>query len=1099
MANMTPKAILALLLALSSFGWSQTQGSPVDSFRRFSKADGLSQNQVHALAVDASGFLWIATSDGLNRFDGYEFIQYRNDPDDPGSLRNNYCYALVYDPARNCLWIGTYGDGLDRYDIGRDVFTPVRLPTAGAGSGDREILALLIDPAGRLWAGSDHLFRLDAGGTDFELVTTLRDRRSDSFKARITAIAVQDERYLVIGAKQGLWRIDGGSLQVQELAIASEPDKVEVWSLARGSGGEIWMGSADRGLYRSDTPGGLNLTPVAVGRGDQAAPAVNCLALDPRQRLWIGTYGQGLFCLSPGQAELSHMAYDTSRPDSLSNDYINCILPTADQLVWIGTENGLCRYDPEQERISRLDSSSVSPVALPHDDISSLLEDDRGNLWIGTSGAGIVRLSAADAQARRFSRDGTAACKISNDTILKLVQDRDGCIWAASADGLNRIAPALPSVTVYRHQADKRQSAPSDLLVTLFVDRRNRLWTGSTDHGASRLDIASGAWTHLAELGIPGQSVWCFWQDRDRTVWIGCKEGLVHLSADDRLIDWFRHEAGRDGSLSHDWIYALYRDTQNRLWVGTAGGGLNRFDDRDKKFRCFDHRAGLPGDDILSILQDEGRQLWLSTNQGLCRLDPESGRVQIVAFSYRQDKPEYNLDSAARLQDGRLAYGSGSGLYRFFPADLLTAKPASPLRFTGLSINNQPQRIIPPLFERRQIRLDYSRSIISIEFAALDFRDAAELRYRFRLSGWKDQWLETTSRNRRATFSQLPPGHFVLEAQALNPDGSAAGVVRQLRIDIPAPFWRSPWFIALGGLAFAIVSYLLIGFLSTYLNLRRFWKKTTRIGNYRIGKLIGSGGMADVYAGSSLTRPQQRVAIKILRDDLRSDPISLRRFRLEAAIIDQLDHPNIIRIFERGSRGERPYIVMELLQGIPLAQKIAADQGTSLAQAAPIIVQVCRALQEIHRKGILHRDLKPANIMLLEAPQGETTVKLLDFGLARMTHHSRLTQSGTVMGTLCYLAPELISQGLASPASDIFSLGVVVFELLSGSLPYSGCSAGDILNQILIESPPPLSEKGVAVPMDIEALLRRILDKRPENRPDCREIVTAFARTIQAD
>lgn len=527
--------------------------------------------------------------------------------------------------------------------------------------------------------------------------------------------------------------------------------------------------------------------------------------------------------------------------------------------------------------------------------------------------------------------------------------------------------------------------------------------------------------------------------------------------------------------------------------MGTAGAGLYLCLNPKPGFQRFDRRQGLPDDDVLSILEDQQGFIWLSTGRGLCRLDPDGGSARVFGYHQGLGAMDFNIDAALRLKDGRLAYGSSAGLDLFDPCRLTGARAAIPLYIEGLRINGRRVPLVPPLFLRRRIDLPWSRDIIRFDFAPIDHRQADDLTCRYRLRGWKDQWMETDKTSRQAVFGQLPPGAYKLEVMAYTADGRPASGLQSLQIHIPTPFWRRSWFVALGLLCFVILSYLLIHFLSGYLRIRQFWRKTTCISTYRLGPRIGCGGMADVFAGTALAPPKAQVAVKILREDLCKDPLSRRRFRLEAAIIDQLEHPNIVRVLERGVHDDRPYIVMERLHGVTLAQKIETERRLSLIQTALIVSRICSALEQIHQKGILHRDLKPANIMLTRPAQHEIGVKLLDFGLARIINQSRLTRSGTVMGTLSYLAPEQISRQEASTASDVFALGVLVFETLTGVLPYTGGSAGDLLNQILIEPPPRLEDLDLTVPQEIDTMLGLMLAKNPLLRPTLPEIRLCFS------
>ena len=259
------------------------------------------------------------------------------------------------------------------------------------------------------------------------------------------------------------------------------------------------------------------------------------------------------------------------------------------------------------------------------------------------------------------------------------------------------------------------------------------------------------------------------------------------------------------------------------------------------------------------------------------------------------------------------------------------------------------------------------------------------------------------------------------------------------------------------------IALLLIIFLllfRRYLHLLAFWKKKHYVSHYRLERQIGSGGMGVVYSARDLLGEKKSVAIKLIRDEHASDAAQRRRFLNEAYLVDQLDHPNIIKVYERGEHQQTLYIAMELLAGRSLAETIRGNEQLPLADCCRIMSQLADALGQIHRQGILHRDIKPENVMLLDGA-GSRTVKLLDFGLARDQSLTRLTETGEILGTVAYLPPEQITQRHFSAAGDIYALGVVFYELLTMEKPFLGENPGEVIRAVL--------EQGTAAPFPFPA------------------------------
>ncbi len=297
-----------------------------------------------------------------------------------------------------------------------------------------------------------------------------------------------------------------------------------------------------------------------------------------------------------------------------------------------------------------------------------------------------------------------------------------------------------------------------------------------------------------------------------------------------------------------------------------------------------------------------------------------------------------------------------------------------------------------------------------------------------------------------------------------------------------------------GALVSGIALLLIVFFLlfRRYLHLLAFWKKKNYVSHYKLERQIGSGAMGVVWQATDLTGKKRSVALKLIREEHASDPVQRKRFLNEAYLVDQLDHPNIIKVFERGEHQQTLFIAMELLSGKSLADVIRAGDRLPVAECLRIMRQLADALTRIHGQGILHRDVKPANVMLMNgtAPR---TAKLLDFGLAQSPSLTRLTETGEILGTVYYMAPELISQRQASAASDIYALGVVYYEMLTLEKPFLGENPGEIIRAILENEPVPPSHFRADLSREQTALVLRMLSKDPGQRPTDDDLLASFA------
>lgn len=292
--------------------------------------------------------------------------------------------------------------------------------------------------------------------------------------------------------------------------------------------------------------------------------------------------------------------------------------------------------------------------------------------------------------------------------------------------------------------------------------------------------------------------------------------------------------------------------------------------------------------------------------------------------------------------------------------------------------------------------------------------------------------------------------------------------------------------ILIVGLVLALALMALI--IKQYHYLFTFWKKKHYIGHYKVIDKIASGGMGTVYKAHDIKDKSRELAVKVLREEYFNDAAYKKRFRNEAVIIEQLDHPNIVKIIERGEHDGNLYIAMELLEGQTLSEFMNKKGKTDLDIARSIMLQAADALAGIHKKNIIHRDLKPENIMIVEVGHNPHCVKVLDFGLSKTQSLTRLTQTGVIMGTIHYLSPEQLANSDISWASDIYSLGVIFYQLICGQQPFFGDSAMELVRQILENDPiRPLTFRA-EIPAGFNDLVMRMLDKKPANRPSAREV-----------
>lgn len=759
--------LLAGMLALAPVTAAPTP-PPYLSLERYGLEQGLSQLSVTAVVQDDTGFLWVGTQEGLNRFDGQRFVVQRRQPGREDGPASSSIDALAYD-GDGQLWIGTNDAGLERLDLRTG---ERRRAGTAQGLSHPTVARVLPDGDGGAWVGTERgIDHVDAG-----LVAV----RTLALDLRAVAMVRAGSEAFALDARCGLWRLH---------PMRVEPLPFDLGDLSRctalqGAPDGLWLGSASGGLALVSTRGEV-LRRVPPSGLVPAGASLTSLLLRPAGDLLLGHDDGSLLRLDlRGDAGLHRLAFDQPLAGA-----IQVLGQDREGVLWIGTHTrGLYRGRPLSAAIRRDLADRTDASAWPATSVRSLWRQDGVEL-IGTD-AGLVWRTGPEA-------DWRGVPELGNTSVRVIAPAAGGGWWLGTHRGLWRMDP----------QGNATAQAPlPDPRVTDLLVEGDDLWI-ATRGGLARL--RNGVPT---SAGIPpqlaGEFLTSLMRDSRGRLWLGSNEhGLYRLGPDGRL----EHLHPGNGRLPQHSIWALHAGP-DAYWVGSFAGGLLRLDRDDDSVRSYTSVHGLSNDVIYRILPDRLGRLWLSTNNGLNVLDPASGVIQPLGPGDGLVNREYNSGAALADASGRLFFGGTEGLDVVDPAALdRTSPPATPvvaeLSVVGQRGGGQPVaegRRFDTLYADR-VALDPRDAVLVLDLVAIDFSapDAARLRYR--IGGIHDDWVYPRGPRAELMLSHLAPGDYALELEAAGRDGRF-GDARRLVLSVPPPAWRHP----LAYLGYALLALALL-------------------------------------------------------------------------------------------------------------------------------------------------------------------------------------------------------------------------------------------------------------------------------------------------
>ncbi len=911
---MTKFLFTSFLLLLFASG---TQAQPSSFFTHYSTEDGLSQNTVMNILQDRKGYLWFATWDGINRFDGYHFKTYKARQGSFISLTNNRVDRM-YEDSHGCLWLLTYDNRAHRFDPATETFEQV--PSAGKPGSNDNILSIRVLPNGSVWLITENegAIRATTAGRKnglalhceiyspvSGLLPTLRVNRVYQDKAGNEWLLTDDGltkimpdgknppvHYFSSGTANGVLRKQAfhGMLE-QDACLYFASDEGKLWAYDRSTndfrlhrlptearltfvcavnGGRLVVTAADGSFFLYDPVGrtsrryspethkelpakpilsayvdrasevwfeqeepgvAVHFNPgtgmlkrehiaVEQGMAERSRPAFH-IHEDINGHLWVHPYGGGFSFFDRENNRLVPFYDEQGSADRRFSNKMHAMFSDKQGNLW------LCSHSKGLEKVTfrKVPFSMMTPVPDSFETLSNearaVCEDRSGNIWVGLKDGKVRVYDPQGGYKGYLTEQGSVSTfgQPLRGTAYFIMQDSKGIIWIATkGNGLVRAEPLDGEDTYrlsrYEHRAEDKYSLSDNNVYCVYEDRHGRIWLATFAGGINYLATDEDGRTifinHRNRLkGYPINNCYrarFITSDNNGMLWVGTTTGAVAFDENFRRPEdvTFHHFAripDDTKSLSNNDVHWIISTRRKELYLATYGGGLNKLVSIEKDghgvFRSYSVADGLPSDVLLSVREDDKDNLWISTENGICKFDPSTERFENYDGRSIGFRVRFSEAASALTSGGNMLFGTSNGVFVFHPDSIRKSDYVPPIVFSRLSIANEEvapgtRDFLPAVIDDTPLlELSHDENIFTVQYAALDYTNPPAVQYMYILDGFEKHWT-FADKQRSVTYTNLPKGDYVFRVRSTNGDGVWVDNERSLRITVLPSFWETP-------------------------------------------------------------------------------------------------------------------------------------------------------------------------------------------------------------------------------------------------------------------------------------------------------------------
>ena len=795
--------ICNFLLLLLSYGYIYSQENN-PRIKYYTLEDGLSQVSSNDLLLDSSGFVWIATQDGLNKFDGNKFEHYKYNKLDSLTLSGNLINKLLEDSIGK-IWVGTIGNGLNYYDPELEIFHRIKLK--GSSVGNEIITALVEDDQNNIWVGSrlTGLHKLSHSSEDDFLQEIFLEGEA------ITGALIDANNTLWAGDTKGfIYKLNPSSTKISDSKpIVRVQGNAQTFYRTKN---QLLIGG-DFGLHIYDIANRqADLFELSSGKELSTKHVLAFLKNDDKS-VWIGT-GNGIYLFDwVNQRILKKILYSEDKKNGLSNGTVQALLQISKDQMLVGTANYPNLIDLAEPHFKNISKDQRGDHLL-NDNVVFSIYKEGDDLWIGTSDGGLNLIRQGRTYYYKFNQNTPNG--FSGTVVRAIVKDDiNQRLWFATTRGINMLDlktfnPDKPNFVVFQHDPGNDNSINGDFLKDLVLDKSNNLWGATYGHGIFRLEYSNETnykfFRYKTKVddqnSLNNDFTDCIKADKENNIWIGTQSGLSKLSFstaayENPVFTNFSKIEDDENSLVHNSVYDILIDKKDRIWLGTRHGFSQYLG--NGKFKSWTQQKQFSNDVVYSIQNDNNGNLWMGTNEGMVKYDPDKNTFKQFNIEDGIQSKEFDIHARFIDPNGIIYLGGIGGVTFFNPDDLKEIDSPQKLYFSEFRVRDEVVKtynaskpwLTSAINKTESLQFKNDEFPFYLDFSSIDYRQNKNVSFAYKLLPTDTEW--NVLKDPEIQFLNLPAGSYTLQVNGFSRGKEWEQAPLEMDLEILPPWWATWW------------------------------------------------------------------------------------------------------------------------------------------------------------------------------------------------------------------------------------------------------------------------------------------------------------------